>query len=294
MEGAGAGAGSGMSEALVEAPSGKNAATENFPVGSWLIAPTLRPHIHAFYRFARAADDIADDSVLAPAEKLRRLDRMAAVLQGAAGDDAPSAAVMRNSLAETGLAPDHCLDLLTAFRRDVTKLRYRDWDDLMDYCRYSASPVGRQVLDLHGEARDTWPPSDALCSALQVLNHLQDCGEDYRLIDRVYVPDEDLAAEGIDVTALGADTAGPALRRVLDRLLDRTDVLIETARALPERVRDRRLRCETAIIVALAERLSARLRRQDPLARRVKLDRWSVGGAALTGLGRAFRPRAAA
>ncbi len=283
-----------MSEAMIEAPSGKNARTENFPVGSWLIAPSLRPHIHAFYRFARAADDIADDSVLAPAEKLRRLDRMAAVLQGAAGPDAPSAVVMRESLAETGLPPDHCLDLLTAFRRDVTKLRYRDWADLMDYCRYSASPVGRQVLDLHGEARTTWPPSDALCSALQVLNHLQDCGEDYRLIDRVYVPDADLAAAGIDVSALRADAATPALRRVLDGLLDRTDALIETARALPERVQDRRLRCETAIIVALAERLSARLRRQDPLARRVKLDRWSVGGAALAGLGRAFRPRAAA
>jgi farnesyl-diphosphate farnesyltransferase len=283
-----------MSETLVEAPSGKNATTENFPVGSWLIAPSLRPHVHAFYRFARTADDIADDSALAPAEKLRRLDRMAAVLQGEPGQDAPSAVLMRDSLAGTGLPPDHCLDLLTAFQRDVAKLRYRDWDDLMDYCRYSASPVGRQVLDLHGEARDTWPPSDALCSALQVLNHLQDCGEDYRTIDRVYVPDEDLAAEGIDVTALGVDAASPALRRVLDRLLDRTDVLIETARALPTRVQDRRLRCETAIIVVLAERLSARLRRQDPLAGRVKLDRWSVGGAALTGLGRAFRPRAAA
>ena len=94
--------------------------------------------------------------------------------------------------------------MLHAFRLDAVKLRYRDWDDLMAYCRYSASPVGRQLLDLHGESRDTWPASDALCSALQVLNHLQDCADDYRLLDRVYLPLTDLAAEGIGVEALTA------------------------------------------------------------------------------------------
>ena len=87
---------------------------------------------------------------------------------------------MRASLAATGVTAQHCHDVLRAFRLDATKLRYRDWDDLMEYCRYSAAPVGRQLLDLHGESRDTWPASDALCSALQVLNHLQDCAADYR------------------------------------------------------------------------------------------------------------------
>ena len=80
------------------------------------------------------------------------------------------------------------LDLLEAFRRDVTKLRYADWDELMDYCRYSATPVGRFVLDVHGESAPTWPANDALCAALQVINHLQDCAKDYREIDRVYLP----------------------------------------------------------------------------------------------------------
>lgn len=278
----------------IEAPSGKNATTENFPVGSWLIAPALRPHIHAFYRFARAADDIADDPDLSSEDKLQRLQGMEDALRGASDVDAPSAAAMRASLAATGLTPDHCIDLLTAFRQDATLTRYRDWAELMDYCRYSAAPVGRHVLDLHGETRRTWPPSDALCAALQVLNHLQDCGEDYRLMDRVYIPLDALNGNSIDVSALGAERAGTPLRRVIDDLLDRTDPLIREARALPLLVRDRRLRCETAVIVAVAERLSARLRRDDPLAGRVKLGKLAFGAGAAVGLGRALRLPAAA
>ena len=149
-----------------------------------------------------------------------------------------------------------------AFRLDATKLRYRNWDDLMGYCRYSASPVGRQLLDLHGESRDTWPPSDALCSALQVLNHLQDCAADYHALDRVYLPLDDLGAAGCTVEALAAPVAVPGLRRVIDSLLDRTEALIAAARDLPPRVAARGLRWESAVIVALAGRLALRLRQR--------------------------------
>src|SRR5438552_8547909 len=208
--------------AIVETPSGKGRSGENFPVGSWLIRRDLRPHVHAFYRFARNADDIADNPALSPYDKVRRLDRMAAILDGAPGSDSPAASAMRASLAETGVTPQHCHDVLHAFRLDATKLRYRDWDDLMEYCRYSASPVGRQLLDLHGESHDTWLPSDALCSALQVLNHLQDCTDDYRRLDRVYLPLNDLAAAGIGVEVLAAPMSCPALRRVVVRMCART------------------------------------------------------------------------
>jgi hydroxysqualene synthase len=273
--------------APVEAPSGKGRGDENFPVGSWLIRRDLRVHVHAFYRFARNADDIADSPTLAAADKLRRLDRMAAVLDGApdASDaESPAAAAMRRSLAETGVAAQHCHDVLRAFRQDATKLRYRDWDDLMDYCRYSASPVGRQLLDLHGESRDTWPPSDALCSALQVLNHLQDCAADYRHLDRVYVPLDHLDAAGLTVAVLTAPEATPAFRRVLDALLDRTEALIDAARDLPPRVGAPRLRWESATIVALAARLARRLRHGDPVAGRVGLSRGDFAAAFLTGI----------
>ena len=267
--------------ATVETPSGKGRGGENFPVGSWLIRRDLRPHVHAFYRFARNADDIADNPELMPEDKLRRLDRMAEILEGAPGSDSPAALAMRASLAETGTTPQHCHDLLKAFRLDAVKSRYRDWDDLMAYCRYSAAPVGRQLLDLHGEARDTWPPSDALCAALQVLNHLQDCAADYRALDRVYVP---LAAVGLTVEALSAPAASPALRRALDLLLDRTDALIVDARDLPRRVAARGLRWESAVIVALAARLAGRLRRGDPLATRVKLTGGDFAASFLTGI----------
>jgi farnesyl-diphosphate farnesyltransferase len=273
----------------VETPSGKGSGDENFPVGSFLIRRDLRPHVHAFYRFARQADDIADNPHLTPDDKLRRLDRMGAVLEGAPGDDAPAAAAMRASLAATGLSAQHCHDLLYAFRMDATKLRYKDWDDLMYYCRHSATPVGRQVLDLHGEDRGTWAWSDPLCDALQVLNHLQDCAKDYRDLDRVYLPDQDLAQCGSRVEDLALPQASPGLRRVLDGLLDRTEALLLRAQGLPVSVASPGLRRETGVILTLAERLARRLRAGDPLAMRVKLGRGDIAAAIIQGFWRARR-----
>jgi squalene synthase HpnC len=279
--------------ATVEMPSGKGRGDENFPVGSWLIRRDLRIHVHAFYRFARNADDIADNPTLAAEDKLRRLDRMAAILDGAhgteAGDESPASLAMRESLAATGITPQHCHELLHAFRQDATKLRYHGWNDLMAYCRYSASPVGRQLLDLHGESRKTWPASDALCSALQVLNHLQDCADDYRLLDRVYLPMTDLAAEGIGVESLAARASCPKLRRVLDSMLDRTDTLVKTARGLAPQVVSAGLRWECGVIVELAARLVHRLRRGDPLADRVRLKKSDFLAAFVLGVLQGFR-----
>jgi farnesyl-diphosphate farnesyltransferase len=273
----------------VEIPSGKWRSAENFPVGSFLIRRDLRPHVHAFYRFARNADDIADNPGLTAADKVRRLDRMAAILDGASGKDSPAAAAMRESLVETQMTARHCHDVLRAFRLDATKMRYRDWDDLMAYCRYSASPVGRQLLDLHGESRETWPASDALCSALQVLNHLQDCADDYRMLDRIYLPTTDLAAEGIGIETLAAHETCPRLRRVLDSMLDRTDALVKTARGLAPQVVSSGLRWECGVIVELAARLSRRLRRSDPLADRVKLKNSDFVAAFVVGVLHGFR-----
>jgi len=276
-----------MAESLtVETPSGKDKGDENFPVGSFLIRRDLRVHVHAFYRFARIADDIADNPALSADEKVRRLDRMEAVLDGAPGADSPAAVAARASLLETGTTFQHCRDILHAFRMDATKLRYEDWADLMHYCRYSASPVGRQLLDLHGESQDTWPPGDALCNALQVLNHLQDCAEDHRNLDRVYLPRQDLKACGATIPELQAGQLSPGMRCAIDRLLDGTDRLIAEARNLPPRVKSPGLRRECAVIVNLAERLSGHLRRGDPLASRVKLKPVDFVAALLIGVWR--------
>jgi squalene synthase HpnC len=268
----------------VEAASGKDRGDENFPVGSALIRRSLRPHIHAFYAFARQADDVADHESLAPEEKIARLDRMEAVLLGAPGMDAPSAARLRASLAETGVSPRHSQDLLAAFRQDATKRRYASWDELMAYCRLSAMPVGRHVLDLHGEAPGTYAPSDPLCAALQILNHLQDLAGDLDRLDRCYVPLDLLDAAGARVEDLAGPCLAPGLRRVLDEMLDRTDALNQVGAGLPAAVRDRRLRTECGVISNLAHSLAARLRREDPLAGRVKLRRGDVAGGVLRAL----------
>ena len=269
----------------METPSGKWSGDENFPVGSWLLPARLRRHVAAYYAIARTTDDIADNPNLSPDEKLRRLDAFAAAVRGEIDSDPALARAerMRESLAETGLGPRHVLDIIAAFKQDATRKRYADWDDLMGYCNLSAAPVGRYVLDLHGEDRSTWDASDPLCNALQVLNHLQDCQDDYRALDRVYLPESWLAEAGIGVDALGGERSSAALRSVLDRVLDGVDGLMSSARALPGAVRNRRLAMETAIIVRLAGRLTALLRRGDPLADRVALSRRDFARAGLAG-----------
>jgi farnesyl-diphosphate farnesyltransferase len=257
--------------AAVEAWSGKDRGDENFPVGSWLIRKDLRRHVHAFYTFARNADDIADSDLLSPDQKIARLDAMEAVLMGTGTAESPSAERLKTSLAETGVPAIHARELLVAFRQDAVKNRYETWAALMDYCRYSAAPVGRHVLDLHGESRETWPASDALCAALQVVNHLQDCAGDLRSLDRCYIPQDWLAEFGAGTDDLARGKTGTGLRSVFDRMLTATDELNHAAAALPGLVKSRRLAVETAIIAGLARRLTARLRRGDPLAGRVKL-----------------------
>lgn len=260
-----------MSGLNVEAWSGKDRADENFPVASHLIAPRFREPIHRYYAFARNADDISDSPVLPAEDKLFRLDVMEDVLLGRRDSGSPAAAALRDSLGRTGVTPRHATDLLIAFRQDVTKHRYATIEELYDYCRYSANPVGRYVLDVHGESHHTHAPSDALCTSLQVLNHMQDCGRDLAQLDRCYLPQTLLDRFGAAVAELARPQQTPALRRVLDALLDEVNRLNRAAADLPRTVRDRRLRVETALIVQLARRLARRLARQDPLARRVKL-----------------------
>ncbi|HEY1383619.1 MAG TPA: squalene synthase HpnC [Dongiaceae bacterium] len=255
---------------IADLKSGKAERDENFPVASVLIAPRFRQPILGFYRFARAADDVADHPRLPEREKLAALDLLEATLLGRT-DAAHDALPLRRALADTGLAPDHALDLLTAFRLDVTKRRYRDWAELMRYCGYSAMPVGRFVLDVHGEARSTWPASDALCAALQVINHLQDCAKDYRALDRVYLPLEALGAHGIGVEELAMAKASPPLRRCIESLAAKTGELLANATKLPYQVTSVRLAAETAVIVGLAHKLIRLLLTRDPLSERVHL-----------------------
>jgi squalene synthase HpnC len=277
-----------MSGAPEDFRSGKGHNDENFPVGSFLIEARHRPAILAFYRFARIADDVADHEGVGAAEKLQLLERMRATLAGESDADAPSLA-LRQVLAARALSAQHGLDLLEAFRRDVTKLRYADWDELMDYCRYSAAPVGRMVLDIHGESRGAWPANDALCAALQVINHLQDCAKDRKTLDRVYVPTGALAAHGAALKDLDAPQATPALRATIRDLAEQTLGLLRQSRPFAAQIANSRLRLEVAFIQRVAEDLALRLTRCDPLSQRVHHNKLELAGLAGSTLVRLWR-----
>lgn len=269
-----------------ETPSGKGAKDENFPVGSFLLPKRLRPHVATYYAFARAIDDIADNGSLAPADKIARLKAFDAALRGEAGYGAEfaKAHALRESMRATGVPTAHGSNLVAAFVQDCLKTRYETWDELLGYCALSANPVGRYLLDLHGEDPAGYRQSDALCTVLQITNHLQDCGDDRRSLDRVYVVQSWLREEGGSTEDLDRPSATPALRRVMDRMLTGCEALMTEARALPAALKSRHLAMESAVIVDLASRLVAILRKGDPLAGRValtKLDfvRAGVGGA---------------
>jgi squalene synthase HpnC len=276
-----------MTAAVVDiaTPSGKHKGNENFPVGSALIRADLRPHVHAFYRFARMGDDIADNPALEPDDKVRRLTLMQDVLLDRDREDIPQGADLRRSLEASRVTPQHSCDLLTAFKMDAIKQRYADWGELMTYCRYSASPVGRYLLDLHGEDPAGWFASDALCNALQVINHLQDVQVDFLEMDRIYAPLDHFAAGGSEIGQLRGENSSPGLRKTLDSLLDETDKLMVDARQLPDVLKDFRLRAESATIVRLADRMIAALRRRDPLAARVKPSKRDFLFSGLEGIG---------
>ena len=252
--------------------SGKTHRDENFPVASWIIHPRHRALILAFYNFVRTADDIADHAELPADEKLRILDLLEAELLGK-GDTQPEAVRLRHALAERSMPPRHALDVLVAFRMDVTKLRYENWDEVIHYCRYSAMPVGRFMLDVHGESTSTWAASDALCAGLQVNNHLQDCGKDFRNLNRVYLPRDALAASGASVEELGAAKSSAQLLQCLQALAVRTENLLDQSKSLAPEVRDSRLGIEISVIQAFADKIVSMLKVRDPLSERVHLSK---------------------
>jgi squalene synthase HpnC len=253
-----------------ELRSGKTHRDENFPVASWIIHPRHRALILAFYNFVRTADDIADHATLGEQEKLRYLDLLEAELLGR-GDSQKEAVNLRRALAERSMPPRHALDVLVAFRMDVTKLRYENWDEVIHYCRYSAMPVGRFMLDVHGESTSTWAASDALCAGLQINNHLQDCGKDFRDLNRVYLPRDALAASGASVEALGEGRASGALLQCLHSLAARTEALLDESKSLAAEVKDFRLGLEISVIQAFADKIVRLLKVRDPLSERVHL-----------------------
>jgi squalene synthase HpnC len=215
---------------------------ENFPVASWMLPPSTRPHIAAIYAFARTADDFADEGDRPPAERLALLDDWGrrlheAVIDPAAADGVfgPLAATIRERRLDVTLFDD----LLSAFRQDVQVTRYERWEDIVDYARRSANPVGRLVLQVCGYREPRLAElSDRVCTALQFANFWQDVERDWGK-GRVYVPAEIVRAAGADERDLAARCVTPEWRRAFADVVSRTRALFDEGRAIADEVRGR-------------------------------------------------------
>lgn len=243
----------------------------------------------AFYAFARAADDVADAPHLQPDDKRAQLYAMSGQLKSGAVEPYPQVSALSQSLATSRVTSRHAEDLLKAFVWDVDHPRTPDWQALMAYCVLSAAPVGRYLIDLTGGVEgDDVQPADALCAALQVLNHVQDIKEDFVTLGRVYLPQDWLLDEGVTDAQLQGATTSQALRRVIDRTLDGVDELLVQARPMVGTLRSKALACEAAGILSIAQRLSWALRRNDPLAQRVALGKAHMAVRFVLGAGTAL------
>ena len=251
----------------------KTSKDENFPVANLLTTPIYRPHIETFYRCVRTADDIADHPVLTPQEKLDKLELFEAILNGSTKDKTVFAEAYQHleSVCETNVSIEHALNLLQAFKLDVNKSRYRNWSELVNYCRYSAAPVGHYLLELHGESPDLRRHTDRLCISLQIINHLQDCKKDLIDLDRVYIPLDWITKEGADIESLCGKFLTPEMRRVIFRLLVRNRELVEGAYSGLFFIKNYRLRLNSLTILFIAKYLNHNLRKKDPIANDVKL-----------------------
>jgi hydroxysqualene synthase len=239
--------------------------TENFPTASLILAKAVRGKVMAFYRFVRTADDVADSETLPPAEKLARLNAMEAAL-----DDPRTPQPEAARLHAESVGVEEARLMLSAFRQDAEQARYPDWGALLDYCTRSADPVGRMLLRLHdSDTPAARASADALCTALQILNHLQDLVPDRAKLNRVYVPQDWMALAGGEAAFF--TPANAKRREVLDALLDRVEEQLDRAQALPRLVVSRRLAIQSAMTIGLARRLLAKLRAADPVLGRVAL-----------------------
>jgi squalene synthase HpnC len=221
-----------LEEAYAHCQSLASSHYENFPVASVLLPKHLRRPISAIYAFARTADDFADEGKLSDAARLNALNDYSKALQYIAKNrESPDNSAIFTALTDT--IQQHTLDirllddLLTAFKQDVTQSHYQTHDDVIAYCRHSANPVGRLLLQLHGYTDNTrLQQSDAICTALQLINFYQDIQDDYQQRDRIYLPQEDMAKHHIIETDLAKRTTSAEFNDLMQQQYQRVADLL--------------------------------------------------------------------
>lgn len=265
----------------------KNMKNENFPVAA-LAGKKLRPIVEAYYAAARLADDIADAPQLSESEKLIQLAQVERDFLDGLGQKPFSGGVaeayrLGSLFAEEKLDASLYTDLLKAFEKDARNQPIAVWEQLIDYCRLSAAPVGRFVLALHDESPTAYLPAETLCAVLQISNHLQDMRQDAVRLNRCYLPQDFLDKHGVRVSDIYLDKSSPALKALISDITDKLRRMLRDASVLPALVKNIRLKIQIGIILSLTNFMLQKIEKADILVTHVRLNAWDWTKALIAG-----------
>ena len=256
--------------------SGKSYSDENFPVASFLMTKEIRKIVRIFYFFARMADDIADHQTLRPNQKKKILFFFDNAIAKNEKTNNPILNEMIKRFKELPSGKKYSRNLLKAFIMDASNKKYKIWEDLLFYCKFSANPVGRFVIDAVNEKQNIkkiYEASDNLCTALQIINHVQDCQKDFKELKRVYIPYSLFKKYSLDKSILNQKKSTENFKRLKIEIIDNVLKLLKGTEIGLYQIQSWRLRKETLIILNIAKRLCNLLKRNDPLEKKIKLSR---------------------
>ena len=247
---------------------------ENFPVASLLLQKNLRKHVAAIYAFARQADDLADEGEMPAAQRITALDNtintLYACLDGMPATN-PVDLAISHTIKTFNLPVSLFSDLISAFRQDVTKKRYADFAEVLNYCQRSANPIGRLMLHLYDQTdADSLTQSDAICSALQLINFFQDLQQDYHESGRIYIPQQEMTALNITDQHFADAINDAAMRELMQLQYQRAAALLQQGAMLGKRLSGR-FGLEIRLIIAGGQRIVWKLNRQQNLFLRPRL-----------------------
>ena len=256
--------------------SGKSYSDENFPVASFLMTKKIRKIVRIFYFFARMADDVADHQTLPKYKKIRILKSFDTAILKNKGIHNKILRDMVLQFKDLPTGKEYSRNLLKAFLMDASDKKYIEWSDLLYYCKYSANPVGRFVIDTVKETNNVdkiYEASDNLCTALQIINHLQDCKKDFEELNRVYIPESLFKKYSIDKSILKKNKSTGNFEKLKVEIIENILISLKMTKNGLSCIQSWRLRKETLIILNIAKRLCNLLKKKDPLREKIKLSR---------------------
>ncbi|MDH5472934.1 MAG: squalene synthase HpnC [Gammaproteobacteria bacterium] len=239
---------------------------ENFPVASWVLPRRMRKPVAAIYAFARMADDLADEGDLDNDSRIEQLDSMARQLDAIAANHIPNDAMyiaLADTIQKYSLPIELFHDLLSAFKQDITIKRYADFGEIMNYCRRSANPVGRLLLYLYGQTdRQSLGQSDAICSALQLINFYQDLHQDYQEMGRIYIPLDEMKASFVTENHIKNRRSDGPMLHLMRKQYERANKLLNAGAPLGKTLKGR-FGFEIRLIIAAGSRVIQKLYQQN-------------------------------